>query len=163
MVAKQDSEIQCVSFLHGHLVYSTSGGVLVVQNFRENFIKTFSTGKQFNFILLQPKEAKEEQSLAVTLYCVVNRQRVILMDPNLPTPILLEEEAPAQVVSFALFSDTLYLGTVNKTILIYKVSPEELTLQKTIANLEGWPNRIQLVNTAAFTSSSPYQYLKDME
>ncbi len=60
MVAKQESEIQCVSFLKGHLVYSTAGGLLVVHNFRENFVKTFSTGKQFNFIILQHILAKEE-------------------------------------------------------------------------------------------------------
>ncbi len=29
------------------------------------------------------------------LYCVVNRKRVVVMDPNLAEPILLEEEAPA--------------------------------------------------------------------
>ncbi len=52
---------------------------------------------------------------------------------------------------------------MQKTVLIYQVTPEELTLHRTICNLEGWPNRIQLVNTGVFTSSSPYQYLKDME
>lgn len=113
--------------MEGYLVYSTAKGLIILRDTVNEKKKVFDSMNDVNILHLLKHEMGKFDEFGVKILSVLNRQKLVCIDPNLEeNPVTLETDLEASIISLQQYEDEFYLGSIDSQLLIYRFIKEEV-------------------------------------
>lgn len=112
--------------MKNYLVYSTEKGMIILRDLVNEKKKIFDSMNYVNILHLIQHEKRKFDEFDIKIISVLNRQKLIEIDPNLDeNPVTFEVDLDASIISLQQYEDKYYLGSIDSQLLVYKFVEDE--------------------------------------